>query len=75
MNETLKDIKKLCSSLSESKVEIKGNKYNVNDVIELAQKYDGTVVSIQDAVRVVKQLKLFTELERMFKNKDVTRFI
>lgn len=74
MNENLKNLKELCSGLNEEKIEINGDKYNTDDLIKLAQNYDSSIVSIHDALKIIKNLRLYDEMKRMFVQKDPNRF-
>ena len=69
MNEELKQIKDLCSQLYEGKVEILiGNeKYNFKpeDIISFAQQYEKSIIRLKDALNIIKNLNLHSDLKRV----------
>jgi chemotaxis response regulator CheB len=71
MSDVIKSINKLCNRLLESEqIDIHGENYNKKEVITFARKYDPTVITLSDALDIIRRLDLFQEIKRVLCDKD-----
>lgn len=71
MKNNLEKITELCNKLLESEtVSIHDEDYNKEEVINFARKYDPTVITLSDALDIIRRLELFQELKRVLRDKD-----
>lgn len=71
-NKSFKKILELCTKISEGKntYNIHGDEYKKEDIINFATKYDPTVISLYDALDIIKRMNLFQEIKRVLITKD-----
>ena len=69
---SIRKIQTLCIELSESNgnIDIHGDNYNKTEVIDFARKFEPTVITLHDALCIIKRLNLFQELKRVLRDKD-----
>jgi len=73
MAKKLDKILKMCSILNEGDTYIiHGDNYKKQDLIDFAMKFDPTVITLCNALDVIKKMELFQELKRVLKDKDAS---
>ena len=71
MKKTLNNIKELCNMLVESTtVSIHNENYDKDEVINFARRFDNTVITLSDALDIIRRMDLFQELKRVLIDKD-----
>ena len=70
MYEKIIKVRKLCNRLMESTVSIHDNEYKKDEVINFARKYDNTVITLSDALDIIRRLDLFQEIKRVLIDKN-----
>lgn len=70
MQEKIIKVKHLCNKIMESSINIHDNAYRKEDVINFARKYDNTVITINDALDIIRRLDLFQEIKRVLIDKN-----
>lgn len=71
MSERIKNINKLCNMLLEAEqIEIHDNMYDKKQVVAFARKFDPSVITLSDALDIIRRMDLFQEIKRVLIDKD-----
>lgn len=71
MGENIKRITKLCNKLLESEtINIHDDDYKKAEVIDFARKFEPSVITLSDALEIIRRMDLFQELKRVLIDKD-----
>lgn len=70
----LQKIIDLCKTVNEGSntYNIHGIDYKKEDIINFAMKFDPTVITLCDALDIIKRMELFQELKRVLHDKDTS---
>lgn len=71
MKKRIENINSLCTKLMESEtINIHDEDYNKKEVIDFARKFDPSVITLSDALDIIRRMDLFQEIRRVLKDKD-----
>ena len=71
MNKRIENINSLCTKLMESEtINIHDEEYKKTEVVDFARKFDPSVITLSDALDVIRKMDLFQELRRVLADKD-----